>query len=342
MRNSWLRCLATLSACVLALPVPAAAQVVEAVGGRALGMGGAFVAVASDSSATWWNPAGLPAGPFFDMALGRTVLETDAQLPATRHRVSSFALGTPPLGLSYYRFRITDIQPLDPTGQGTAGREDGRAGVPIRSLAASYMGITLVRTLIPGVHAGTTLKYVRGTFRDGRDDSLAAPAELLDRGEALNAGKAENRFDLDFGLLAVAGPVRLGAEMRNVRQPMFGGDTPGQSGMRLPRQVRAGLAFAPERAAGVPLTIAIDADLRTYETASGLRRAVAAGVEQWLLKKRLGVRGGARMNTVGERRRVATAGISLAIRQGTYVEGHAVRGGSDDERGWGVATRVTF
>ena len=37
--------------------VPASAQIVESVGHRALGMGGAFVAVADDSTATWWNPA---------------------------------------------------------------------------------------------------------------------------------------------------------------------------------------------------------------------------------------------------------------------------------------------
>ena len=326
---------------VFALTRPASAQVVESTGSRALGMGGAFVAVASDSSATWWNPAGLPAGPFFDMALGKAVLEADRQLPAARHRVSSFALGTPPLGLSYYRFRITDIQPFDPTGQASGGREDRRAGVPVRSLAASHLGITFVQTLIPGVHAGTTLKYVRGTLRNGREDSLLAPRELLDRGEALESGHAETRFDLDLGVLAAAGPLRLGAAVRNVREPEFGGEAGGPR-MRLPRQVRAGIAFDWERATGVPLTIAIDADLRDYATASGARRVVAVGVEQWLWKKRLGVRGGARMNTVGERRRVATAGISLAIRQGTYLEGHATRGGAADENGWGLATRVTF
>src|SRR5678815_1726831 len=122
-----MRIYAILAFCLLAMASPSSGQVVESTGSRALGMGGAFVAVASDSSATWWNPAGLPAGPFFDMALSKTVLETDSQLPAARHRVSSFALGTPPLGLSYYRFRITDIQPLSPTGQDGAGREEGRA-----------------------------------------------------------------------------------------------------------------------------------------------------------------------------------------------------------------------
>jgi hypothetical protein len=337
-----MRAYAIVAFCLFVPASLASGQVVEITGSRALGMGGAFVAVASDSSATWWNPAGLGAGPFFDMTLAKTVLERDAQLPAARHRVSSFAFGTPPFGLSYYRFRITDIQPFDPTGQDTAGREDRRAGVPVRSLAASHLGVTLVGTLIPGVHAGTTLKYIRGTLRDGREDSLLAPAELLDRADALEEGKAENRFDLDLGVLAVAGPLRLGAQIRNVREPEFGRAAPGDSGLRLPRQVRAGAAFNPGRDTGAPLTVAVDADLRTYETPSGSRRAVAVGVEQWLFQKRLAVRGGARMNMIGERRRTATAGISVALRQGTYLEGHAVRGGSDDERGWGIATRVTF
>ena len=46
-------------------PSLAAGQGVEAVGMRALGMGGAFVAVADDASATYWNPAGLVTGSVF-------------------------------------------------------------------------------------------------------------------------------------------------------------------------------------------------------------------------------------------------------------------------------------
>lgn len=101
----------------------ASAQIVEAVGSRALGMGGACVAVASDSSATWWNPGALAAGPFLDMALGRAVTERIDALPAGRDRVHWLTLGTPPFGLSYYRVRSAAIGPAAPTAPGGANRE---------------------------------------------------------------------------------------------------------------------------------------------------------------------------------------------------------------------------
>ena len=326
--------------------VPATAQIVEAVGSRALGMGGAFVAVASDSSATWWNPAGLAAGPLVDIAWGRDLVEATERLPAWRDRTSWFGIGTPPFGFSYYRFHITDIQPFDPTVQAEADREDKRAEAPVRSLTVSQLGVTLVRTLMPGVHAGTTLKYVRGTIRGGREDSLARPLDLLARGEALEGGDAERRFDLDVGVIGIAGPLRLGAVGRHLRQPEFGTADSASNAlstrMQLPRQIRAGAAFDAEVAAGVPLMIAVDVDVRAYATPSGPRRMVAVGVEQWFLAKRVGLRAGGRVNTRGARERSATAGLTLAMGGGLYLDGHAVRGRSADEQGWGLAARVSF
>ena len=328
-------------------PVVAAdAQIIETAGSRALGMGGAFVAVASDSSATWWNPAGLAAGPLVELAWARNLVENTERLPAWRDRTSWFAVGTPALGLSYYRFRITDIQPFSPTGQADAGREDQRAGVPVRSLSASQLGVTLVRTLIPGVHTGTTLKFLRGTVRSGREDGLSKPSELLALGEELDGGHAEGRFDMDVGVIGIAGPLRLGAVVRNVREPEFASADStadaSSSRMRLPRQIRVGVAFVPESAAGVPLTVAFDADMRDYATPSGARRMVALGAEHWFLARRVGVRAGGRMNRRGARERSATAGFTIAAGAGLYLDGHVVRGGSADERGWGLAARISF
>jgi len=325
------------AALLLSVAVDCSAQIVESVGNRAQGMGGAFVAVAADSTATWWNPAGLATGPFSDASVGRGVTDLDAAVPARRDRVSWFAATSPAVGFSYYRLRITDIREFGSTGQGTVDRQDTRAEVSVRSLSASELGLTVVQTLLPGVHAGATLKYVRGTLRAGADDGSRAAGELLDRGEELDGGDAESSFDLDVGLMGVAGPVRIGAVMRNVRHPRFGGDA-----FELPRQTRVGLAIDAEKAGGPPLILAVDADVKTYVTGSGDRRVVAAGAEQWLFRKRIGIRAGARFNRAGARERATTAGASIAARNGLYVEGQIVRGGSDAERGWGLGARVTF
>ena len=313
------------------------AQVVETVGSRALGMGGAFVAVASDSSATWWNPAGLAAGPFIDLALARAVTESAGELPANRSRTSWFALGTPPFGVSYYRLKITHTQLLTPTVTESGSREDRRAG--LASVGASQLGATLVHTLLEGVHVGATLKYVRATIRaDERVGDLSSEA-LLDLGDDLDGGDAEGAFDADLGVLAVAGPVRLGLLVRNVREITF--EQPAGTA-RLPRQARVGFAYDRAAAGGVPLTVAVDVDAVAIDTASGERRNVALGAEQWLAAGRIGIRGGARFNTTGANERTATGGVSVAVRSGLFLDAHVVRGGAEDERGWGLAARVSF
>jgi len=317
------------------------AQIVESVGNRALGMGGAFVAVAADSTATWWNPAGLATGPYSDISVGRSIvdLEKNETSSARRDRVSWFSAAAPVVGFSYYRLRITDIRGVGPTEPPSVNRQDTRAGVSMRSLAARQFGLTVVQSILPGVHAGATLKYVRGTVRVATDDGSRSDTDLLDAGEELEGGHASNRFDLDAGLMVVAGPMRFGAVMRNIRKPDFGTDlTP----FALPRQTRIGAAIDAEQAGGPPFIFAIDADVRAYATGTGDRRVVAIGAEQWFWTKRVAVRGGARFNTVGAEERAATAGGSVALRNGLYLEGYIVHGGSEAERGWGIGTRVSF
>jgi F plasmid transfer operon, TraF, protein len=319
----------------------ASAQIVESVGNRALGMAGAFVAVAADSTATWWNPAGLATGPYSDISLGRSIvdLEKNETSSALRDRVSWFSAAVPVVGFSYYRLRITDIRGFGPTGQPSVNRQDTRTEVSMRSLAARQFGLTVVQSVLPGVHAGATLKYVRGTVRVGTDDGSRPASDLLEAGEELEGGNASNQFDFDVGLMAVAGPVRLGAVMRNVLKPDFGTDV---APFALARQTRIGAAIDTEQSGGPPFIFSIDADVRSYATGTGDRRVVALGAERWLWTKQIGVRGGARFNTVGAKERAATAGASVAVRNGLYVEGYLVRGGSEAERGWGLGTRVSF
>ncbi len=337
---------ASLSLAVLLTCGPwdsAFAQVVERVGNRALGMGGAFVAVASDSSATWWNPAGLAAGPFFDVSLARATTEHKGTSMPSRDSITSWSVASLPVGFSYYRFRVTDIRLVDPIADAVQNRENGRAEVPlphsVRSLAASQYGVTVLQTLLPGVHAGATLNYVRGAVALVPGEGRLTAGELMDRGDRLDTGDADGGFDFDVGLMAVAGPLKFGAVARHLRESSFG-QGPGE--IVLPRQVRAGIAFDGDAADWRPLIIALDVDLTMLETPNGSRRNVAAGAEYWVWNRRLGVRGGGRINAAKRDERTGTVGVSVAARPGMFLEGHLVRGGAAGDAGWGTGARVTF
>jgi hypothetical protein len=323
---------------LLTLGSPAAAQPFESVGQRALGMGGAFVAVANDSSATWWNPAGLATGPFLDVAVGRGTGAADADFPASRTGVWSFSLSTPPLGVSYYRLKITEIRAAPATGPAEAGREDRAAGEGLRSLSISQFGATVLHTMTTGVTAGATVKYVRGTVRvrgfDPADVGVGLP-NLLDTADDLEGGEVDGAVDVDLGLLATRGAFRIGVTARNLREPRVGD-------WKLPRQVRAGAAFDGAAAGTVPVMVSVDADLGRYDGVGGDRRVIALGVEHWLRPQRIAIRGGARFNTTGEQDRAVTAGASVTVRAGLFIDGYAAAGSDSGGRGWGVAARVSF
>jgi hypothetical protein len=320
-----------------ALPSLASAQIIESVGERALGMGGAFVGVADDSTATWWNPAGLAAGPFFDLAVGGAGTEIDAGFPARRERGTWFSLATLPFGVSYYRLRVTDIAEARTIGASASDREEKSAVVTDWSLSAGQLGATLVHTVASGIHVGTTLKYV---WAKGLVEELTGPAssrvsEWLDLADDASGGAVHHNFDLDLGILAVRGPLRIGGLVRNVRETDVGA-------VKIPRQGRVGIAFDASQISSRTLLVAVDADLGAYQTPFGDRRVIAVGAEGWAAGRRLGIRAGARFNTTGAGEQAYTAGASVAVRSGVFVDGHVGYGGTDAEGGWGISARASF
>ena len=90
------------------------------------------------------------------------------------------------------------------------------------------------------------------------------------------------------------------------------------------------------------MTVSVDVDVARYATGAGDRRVIAAGAEQWLFGNGLGFAAVADSTQVGHEERSATAGVSAASVQACSSKRTSWPAASDDERGWGVAARVSF
>jgi hypothetical protein len=332
------RLVTVVAACLY--PATLGAQLYETVGTRAQGMAGAFVAVADDATAAWWNPAGLATGAVFSTVLEQVRLGEPSEPanggPAWRTRARGFAASFPALALSHYRLRISEIAALpEATEDGAPGRQDEETPElrRVRAIAANHFGVTVGQSIGSRFVVATTVKIVRA----GQRSSDADGSDLLKRTEGMDV-RLHTSTDLDLGAMATLGPVRLGVSVRNVREPRFGR---GDETLKLKRQARIGAAVFSDWRGGT-VTVAADADLTRTAAPIGQVRHVAAGAEAWLFNRRLGLRGGASANTVGEGGQSASGGVSIALRPGLYLEA-AMTGGSEQGRsGWALGLGAGF
>jgi hypothetical protein len=337
---------ALLAAFTLAVVRPATAQMYELVGTRAQGMGGAFVAVADDATASWWNPAGLASGATVSAVYDRST-NTEPEVgpdhgPAWLSQSTVFAFSTPAFGLSYYRLRISEIQPVSANGAGSSDRqEEGAIPVDLRTFALTQLGSTVGQSVGGHLVIGSTLKLLRAGRAVSLDGGSGRARDRLDEAGSADVDQ-EWETDLDVGAMVTVSRMRFGVSVKHVREPEFG---EGESRLELKRQARAGAAVTGGSGSGPfsAITAAVDADLTRLQTGLGEVRHVAAGAEAWLFDRKVGVRGGFNTNTVGDTANSTSVGISLGSRDGGYyVDGFLTVGSDESRDGWGLSFRLSY
>ena len=336
MKNRLFARAAIAAALVVVSVFEARAQSSDVIGIRAQGMAGAFTAVADDATASWWNPAGIATGAYFSSVVesSRTHQpKSENAIPAWDNESRAFAVGFPALALSYYHLAVSEIQPIGPIAAGADGRQDeGSPDVRLRSLSMSQFGVTVGQSIGSHLVVATTAKLMRGSVITAVRPAAGATVDMAKDLE----GPTDTEFGLDVGAMAKFGGFRAGLMARNVEEPAFG---QGSQEVKLDRQFRAGVAYSSHSSL---TTVSADIDLTEVTLPTGQERRLAAGLEGWSRSHRVGLRGGASVNTVGPSLWAASGGASVAVRSHTFIDAFGTIGSDETRQGWGIGIRVTF
>lgn len=301
----------SLAAVVLSLFFVAQAEAQSTLGVRANGMGGAFVGVADDATAVYWNPAGLATGAIVSLNL-----EIGSWQPAgtekwgPNHALLAFSL--PPVGLAYYRQGTYGVATPEAAVAAPQSREEVRSSV--HGLTTSTVALSLLHSLTEHIVVSATPTAVWG------GDSV--------------------RPDVDAGVMVAANRFRLGLAARHLARPTFDLDDTGLAQVTLDRQVRLGGGWGSGWPGYSRVVVAADGDVTRRASPTGDRRDLAAGVETWWRARTLGLRAGVRGSTVGDTRAVVSVGASALV-AGFYVEGFVAQGQAD-ERSWSLGLRYSY
>jgi hypothetical protein len=293
-----------MSSVALLTPRSARAQMYETVGVRAQGLGGAFVAVADDATATWWNPAGIATGPYFD-----ALIEYDRIRTSPQRSVKGVAVAFPALGVSYYHLPINYMRAASPTESAAPSRQDqGAVGV---------YGLTFGQSVGAHLVFASTVKAARA---------------------------GDTHTDLDLGGLAKFGPVQLGLTVKNVREPTFDGergtfvlDRQTRAGAALIGHSN-GLVSALTLAVDGDLTATATERGEVRHVAGGLEAWLFGrklGLRAGASGNTVGTKGSSASGGVSV---VIASGAYVT----TYLDAQYTNGSDESRRSWGVAMRATF
>jgi len=220
------------------------------IGGRALGMGRAFTAVADDASALYWNPAGLVGSKRFEMSSMYTNLYYDSQfahmglvlprpLNAPKNPVLNFLLGpSSAIGLGWVGLSMIDFEQRSAYGNYVSDfdmQENALLFGWARELVHDW-GI---------LRMGTTVKWASQHFGGVTAEGSMGSANL-DRDQTVGADIGLTFQPIHAPLFRIVSlqyllPLRLGFSVRNAIQPKWRIQGGGEQAFT--RLYRAGLSY---------------------------------------------------------------------------------------------------
>jgi hypothetical protein len=291
------------------------------VGARALGMGGAYVGIADDSTATYWNPAGLPKIKHMEVAAVQQGRQDKALALGTNEVGSQYffmsgGMSIPSfgsLGVALMRFGVDGIDQIpNVTTCSTCPPPSsiGKFGTQDLAFLLSYG-----RDLHPAFSTGLTFKYMTG----GTTGLQADPTNNI------SGNATYNYMGADLGMLVKFGGMTknldgltLGINLQDAVNSKVNWSSATSPSEPVDMNAKVGVAyslpFAFLKDNNSSFTLAVDADPK-YST------LMHYGAELWY-KEVLAFRGGMRQFTGGPGQGAETsigASFKLFILQADYA-----------------------
>jgi hypothetical protein len=248
------------------------------VGARALGMGGAFVALANDASAMYWNPGGLA------QLTGREAMFTHAEWVADlKFNYGGIALPVEGVGTIGVNFSALSMDEMERT------TEDYPEGTGTTFSAGSYaIGVTYARNLTDWFAIGGNFKFINEKIWNSSANGFAVDLGTLFTTPfpGLKFGAGISNFGTKMHMtgddLLVLKAVSTNQGSNQAVNANFSTDQ-----FDLPLTLRIGLAYQPIDDEEQILTVAVDA-LHPNDNTESLNM----GVEYTTFHRILSIRGG--------------------------------------------------
>ena len=237
------------SLCLLAfllLTLPASAEL--GIGTRALGMGGAFTAVADDSTTVYWNPAGLANTTQFQFQPPSIQVRTDSNLnweevlnnlptndTERMDLLKSLGSGVSSIDVSANLTMVSNGLAVftQPVGRATldASAVTFAGDYPVMGSRASIEGIGMLYTGISGARRLSSRSAIGVTLKAVRAQSYSEIIEYVDAtggtGVVSETETRDTGVGMDLGyLLYLSRQSSFGLVVRNLMRPSLGSMSP--------------------------------------------------------------------------------------------------------------------